>query len=271
MNLGLKDRVAFVAGASSGLGLAIATELAREGCRVALCSRNEARITAAAKAVREAAGVDQNRLLPLVCDVTDEAQIESSLRRTAEHFGGLNILVTNAGGPPAGFIDDFDADQWRKGIELNLISTINLCRHALPHLRRAAEVDDALARILMVTSVSAKQPVPNLYLSNTARAGVQGFAKSLAEELGPTGITVNTVLPGYTRTERLGELADAIEARSGKTKEEIEAGWSESTALKRLGEPEEFAAAVTFLASARAAYITGIAFPVEGGRVKHLL
>jgi 3-oxoacyl-[acyl-carrier protein] reductase len=123
----------------------------------------------------------------------------------------------------------------------------------------------------MITSVSAKQPIPNLYLSNVARAGVQGFAKSLSEELGPEGITVNTILPGYTRTERLGDLAASIRQRTGKSVEAVEADWAAANALKRIAEPEEFAAAVTFLVSARAAYITGIAMPVDGGRVKHLL
>ena len=271
MDLGLKDRVAFVAGASSGLGLAVAVRLAREGCRVALCSRDAARIEEAAERVRRQAGRPASHVLPLVCDVLDEAQIEAAIARTVGQFGELHILVTNAGGPPTGKIDDFDADAWRHGLELNLVSTINLCRHALPALRRAARAAEPLARILMITSVSAKQPIPNLYLSNTARAGVQGFAKSLSEELGPEGITVNTLLPGYTRTDRLKDFIDEIQQHDDRSTEEIEAGWAEANALKRLGEPEEFAAAAAFLASRPAAYITGIALPVDGGRVKHLL
>lgn len=271
MDLGLKDRVAFVAGASSGLGLAVAAELAREGCRVALCARSAERIEAAADRIARETGTAADRLLPLACDVTDEAQIRAAIDRTAGRFGALHLLVTNAGGPPAGFVDDFDADQWRAALELNLISTVNLCRHALPHLRAAARGDDGLARILMITSVSAKQPVPNLYLSNAARAGVQGFAKSLAEELGPAGITVNTILPGYTRTERLAGLAEATRQRTGQSTDEVERGWADAAALKRLAEPSEFAAAAAFLLSARASYITGVALPVDGGRVKHLL
>jgi 3-oxoacyl-[acyl-carrier protein] reductase len=237
---------------------------------VAICSRDEARIQEAAGQVAQAGGVSADRVLPLICDVTDEAQVEAALAQTAEHFGSLHILITNAGGPPTGFIDDFDAGQWRSGLELNLMSTINLCRHALPHLRRAAAADGH-ARILMITSVAAKQPVPNLYLSNTARAGVQGFAKTLSEEVGADGITVNTILPGFTRTDRLTHFIEEIQAHSDKTKAEIEAGWAEANALKRIGEPDEFAAAAAFLVSAPAAYITGIAFPVDGGRIKHLL
>ena len=269
MDLGLTDRVAFVAGASSGLGEAAAAELAREGARVAICSRSEGRIEAAARRIGEAAGVEAERVLPLVCDVRDEAAIEAALGRTLEHFGGLHVLVTNAGGPPPGTVEDFDAEAWREALELNLLSTINLCRHALPHLRRAAG-EDGLGRIIMVTSVSAKQPIPNLYLSNVARAGVQGFAKSLAEEVGPDGITVNTILPGYTRTERLEGLAASIQERTGQSADEVEAAWAAKTALKRVGRPEEFAAALTFLASARASFVTGVALPVDGGQVKGL-
>ena len=269
MDLGLENRIAFIAGASAGLGWAVAERLAREGCRVAVCSRDEERITQAAERISEAAGVEGDRLLPIVCDVTQEDQIEAAIGRTADHFGELNILVTNAGGPPAGFIGDFDAEAWRAALDLNLMSTINLCRIALPHLRKAAK--EGLARIVMVTSISAKQPIPNLYLSNTARAGVQGFAKSLSEEVGEEGITVNTILPGYTRTRRLNDLAEDAARRTGQDQAEIEAGWAENNALKRLGEPEEFAEAVAFLVSERAAYITGAALPVDGGRSKHLL
>lgn len=269
MDLGLTDRTAFVAGASSGLGRAVAERLVREGCRVALCSRSESRITKAAEHIQRTTGCTEEQLLPMTCDVTEEQQVAEAIGRTAEHFGGLHVLITNAGGPPAGFIDDFEAADWRAALELNLMSTINLCRHALPHLRQAAK--EGLARILMVTSVSAKQPIPNLYLSNTARAGVQGFAKSLSEEVGPEGITVNTILPGYTQTQRLEELAVSEAERTGRSKADIEDGWAENNALKRLGEPAEFAETAAFLVSERAAYITGVALPVDGGRVKHLL
>jgi len=164
---------------------------------------------------------------------------------------------------------NFDADGWRKGLEMNLVSTINRCRHALPFLRAAA-VRDGHARILMVTSIAAKQPIQTLYISNTARAGVQGFAKTLSEEVGVYGITVNTLLPGFTRTARLQHLVEDIQARTGKTAEEVEAGWAEAAALRRLAEPEEFAAAVAFLAGKPAAFITGIALPIDGGYSKHV-
>lgn len=269
MDFGLDGKVAFVAGASTGLGFAAARELALEGCSVGICSRSEDRIREAAAAISASVG-DERRVLPLRCDVTNDEAIRAALDRTIASFGALNVLVTNAGGPPAGLVDDFDADDWRGAIELNLMSTINMTRHALPHLRAAA-ASSGHARIIMITSVSVKQPIPNLYLSNVARAGIHGFAKTLAEELGPAGITVNCLLPGYTRTNRLEELARDARTRTGKSLDEIESGWASASALGRLGEPGEFAAAVAFLASSRAAFITGVSLPVDGGRVKHLL
>ena len=271
MDLGLRDRVAFVAGASSGLGYATAAAFAMEGCKVAICSRNKARIEDAAARIRKECDVKHDTILPVVCDVTNEEAIRSTYVTVSEALGGLNILVTNAGGPPAGYIDDFSSGQWRDALELNLMSTINLTRYALPFLKEAAAGKDALARILMITSVSARQPIPNLYLSNTARAGVQGFAKSLSEEVGPLGITVNTIMPGFTKTERLGELAEAVQKRTGQSLEEIEASWADANALKRMGDPAEFAAVATFLVSKPAGYVTGIGMVVDGGRVKHIV
>lgn len=234
---------------------------------MALCARSTDHIVEAAE--RLPGGLVSN--LPITCDVRSEDQIAAAIAETVARFGRLNILVTNAGGPPSGFVGDFSADDWREALELNLLSTINLCRHALPHLRSAAAEAEGYARILMITSISAKQPIPNLYLSNATRAGVQGFAKSLAEELGPEGITVNTILPGYTRTERLADLAASIHDRTGQSREEIEAGWGAAAALKRIGDAEEFAAVAAFLVSARASYVSGAAIPVDGGRAKGLL
>lgn len=270
MDFGLEHRTAFVAGASRGLGQAAALELVQEGCRVAICSRDEARVTEAANEICAEADVSSDHVLPLVCDVTDEAAVEEAIEETVDTFGALHVLVTNAGGPPSGTAAEVDLEAYREAVELNLMSTISLCEAALPHLRTAAETDDH-ARIIMVTSVSAKQPIPSLALSNTARAGVQGYAKSLAEDVGPEEITVNTVLPGYTRTGRLEDLADDIQEETGQSYEEVEAEWADQNALPRIGEPEEFAATVAFLASARAAYVTGVALPVDGGRSKHLL
>jgi len=270
MDLGIKDHVAFVAGASSGLGRAVARELLLEGARVAICSRDRSRIDAAADWLVAETGVDRSRILPVTCDVTSEDDIRAAIQETTTHFGALHLLVTNSGGPPTGQIDDLESDAWRNALELNLISTINLSRAALPALREAAS-SDGHASILMVTSLSAKQPIPSLYLSNVARAGVQGFAKSLSEEIGHEGITVNSILPGYTRTDRLSHLSESLNERTGEPVEAIEAGWAANSALKRIGTEAEFAAAATFLLSRRAAYITGVALVVDGGAVKSLL
>lgn len=269
MDLGLKGTTAFVAGASAGLGYASAAALAAEGCRLAICSRSRERIDSAAKTLQDEYDAD---VLPLVCDVTDEPQIQSAMDTIADAFdGSLSILVTNARGPRSGHVGDFDADDWREALDLNLVSTINLCRHALPLVREAAGREGGLGRILMITSFVAKEPLPNLYLSNVSRAGVQGFAKSLSEELGPEGITVNTLLPGYTTTERLVELAEATKTQTGRSIDEIYASWAEATALKRLASPQELGAVVAFLAGRRAAYMTGLGLPVDGGRIKALM
>ena len=270
MDLGLNQSAAFVAGASSGLGRAIAKQLLMEGCRVAICSRSQGRVDMARDWLLSETNVAPDQVLAIACDVTQESQIISALDKAESTFGHLNLLVTNAGGPPTGQIDDLSSDAWRDAIELNLMSTINLSRHGLPVLKRARERGDH-ASILMITSLSAKQPIPSLYLSNVSRAGVQGFAKSLSEEVGAVGITVNTILPGYTRTDRLSHLSESLNAQTGRAIEEIEAGWAANSALKRIGTEEEFASASAFLLSNRATFITGVALVVDGGAVKSLL
>lgn len=271
MDLGLKGRSAFVAGASSGLGKAVAARLLLEGARVAVCSRSADRIRASADELRTSTSCSADAVLALECDVTDDDGVRSAVETAADHFGGLDLMVTNAGGPPAGTVDDFDESDWRNALDLNLMSTINLSRAALPHLRRSASKGEPPVSILMISSLSAKQPVPGLYLSNVSRAGVQGFAKSLSEDVGPEGITVNTILPGYTRTDRLTHLSEHLSERGGRSIEEVEAGWAEGSALRRIGTEDEFAAAAVFLLSRPAAFITGIALPVDGGAIKSLL
>ncbi|MDA0377962.1 MAG: SDR family oxidoreductase [Bacteroidetes bacterium] len=270
MDLRMQDARAFVAGASSGLGRAIARQLLMEGCRVAICSRTADRIESARDWLLRETGCPPHHVLALTCDVTQESSVLEALAAAAGHFGGLDLVVTNAGGPRTGQIDDLSAEDWRGGIELNLMSTINLCRAALSHLR-AARRQERHASILMISSLSAKQPIMSLYLSNVARAGVQGFAKSLSEELGAEGITVNSILPGYTRTDRLSHLSESLNERTGRSIEDIEAGWAANSALKRIGTEDEFAAAATFLLSPRAGFITGQALVVDGGAVKSLL
>lgn len=268
MDLGLDGKSAFVAGASGGLGFAVAYALAREGCNVTICSRNEEGINTAAESIMNKS--TPGKIFPRVCDVTQISQIRSAMEQSVERFGHMHILLTNAGGPKTGMIDDYNEEDWKSGMALNLLSTINMCQVALPHLRKAAH-EDGHARILMLTSIAAKQPIPSLYLSNTSRAGVHGFAKTLSEEVGKDGITVNTLLPGFTRTERLGHLIDFLVEQRGMTAEEVEAEWASQAALNRLGEPWEFAAVATFLASKPAGFITGVALPIDGGYSKHIL
>ena len=270
MDLGLQGKTAFIAGASSGLGLAVAVAFAREGCNVVICSRDETRINEAKESILAKTSAESQTILPITCDVTRESNVRDAIQKTTDTYGRLHVLLTNAGGPNTGQIEDFSEEDWKAGLQLNLVSTINLCRYALPSLRQAAHQDQH-ARILMITSIAAKQPIGSLYLSNTSRAGVQGFAKTLSEEVGCEGITVNTLLPGFTRTERLKHLVDYMTEHQGKTAQEVEQGWASQASLNRLGEPWEFAAVATFLASKQAGFITGIALPIDGGFSKHVL
>jgi len=262
MDLLLKGRVAAVAAASKGLGKAVAQELAAEGALVAICSRDPERIHKAATAIAEATG---SQVLPIVADVTTKAGCEDFIARTVAHFGRLDILVTNAGGPPPGPADGFSDEQWQEALQLNLLSTVRLVTAALPHLRKSDQ-----GRVIAMTSVSAKQPLDNLVLSNAARAGVLGYIKSLANELGHTGITFNALLPGWTRTERVEELLAARARQRGVSIEEAAADILATIPARRMGTVAEFAAAAAFLASGRASYINGVALQVDGGRVQSL-
>jgi 3-oxoacyl-[acyl-carrier protein] reductase len=257
MNLGLKGKVAIVAAASSGLGKATALALATEGAQVAVSARREVELNAAAEEIRRATDAT---VLPVVADVTDFEQVRQLVSQTSRILGSVDILVANAGGPPAGFFDDFDAEHYRSALELNLISTINLCREAVPHMR-----ERGWGRIVAITSIAAKQPVENLILSNTARAGVLGFMKSLSQQVAEQGITVNTVCPGYHLTERLKTLAAGMAQRAGVSVEDIYARWSGSTPMKRIGDPSEFASVVAFLCSTQASYLTGTVIQIDGG------
>ena len=263
MDLGLKGKVAAVAAASSGLGKASALELAREGAHVAICARNEERLFQAAEDIRAATG---NDVFPVVADVTAPDDARRFIQTTVERFGGLDILVTNAGGPPAGTFEDFDEKDWLDAFNLNFLSTQRLIRAALPHLKKSSS-----GRIIAITSVSAKQVLPNLILSNAVRAGVHGLLKTLSQELGPTGITVNAVCPGPILTERLMNLFRRNAETQGISLEEAQAGWVRQIPLGRLGRPEEFGAVVAFLASERASFVNGVLLQVDGGMVKAIM
>lgn len=256
MDLQLTDKVAVVAAASKGLGRAVAMGLAREGAKVAILSRDTERIESAAEEIRSQTGAE---VLPLVTDVRDRDDIDAAIAATVQRFGGLDILVTNAGGPPAGSFETVDDDAFVSAIELNLLSTIRLCRAAVPHMRGKG------GSIVTITSISVKQPLQDLILSNTARAGVLGLVKSMANELGKYNIRVNNVGPGPTRTDRIIDLARSRAERDNIPLDQALGYSAAGIPLGRLGEPEEFANVVVFLSSPAASYVTGQTVLVDGG------
>lgn len=262
MDLGLQGRVAFVAAASRGLGAAIAEALAAEGVQVACCARS-AGIHERAKELAARFGVET---LGVEADVSVPANVESAIADAQARFGKVDILVTNAGGPPPGPFESHSADAWQRAVELNLHSVVNLVRAALPGMK-----ERRWGRILNVTSIAVKQPVDGLILSNSVRAAVTGFARTLANEVAAFNITVNNLLPGYTRTERLEQLAAANAKSKGTTREAAFAQWEQQIPMGRVGEPAEFAALAAFLASDRASYITAQSIAVDGGWVRGLL
>jgi 3-oxoacyl-[acyl-carrier protein] reductase len=259
VNLGLDGKAALVCGASRGLGRAIAAELAAEGASLALCSRDPERLAAAASEL----GAD---VLAVPADLAVAGEPTRVVEAVVERFGKLDVLVANTGGPPAGTHDTLSLEDWDRATALLLRSVVELTTAALPGMKKRG-----WGRILAVTSVAVKQPVDNLILSNSLRAAVTGYAKTLAREVAPHGITVNTILPGYTATERVTELNRANAEREGVDLEEVQARLEASIPLGRLAEPEEFAALAAFLASERASYITGGAFAVDGGWLRGLL
>jgi 3-oxoacyl-[acyl-carrier protein] reductase len=262
MDLGIKDRVALVAAASKGLGFAAARELALEGARVFLCSRDERRASEAAHRIHEETGAS---VAGIGADVTDDQSVERFVNLSLDRAGRIDILITNAGGPPAANFGQADIDMFRNAFELNALSAIRLAKLVLPGM-----VEQKWGRIINITSVSAKQPIDGLILSNTVRAGLTGWAKTVATEVASDNITVNNVAPGYTLTERQEELAEARSKALGKSKDEIIETWATQGPIRRIGKPEEIAAAIAFLASERASYITGVTLQVDGGWVRGL-
>jgi len=263
MDLELKDKRALVSGSSRGLGYATALALAKEGCKVAINGRDEAKIKAVAEKMSKESGT---QVIGLAGDVSEIGVPEKLIRQTVEAFGGLDILITNAGGPPPGSIDSLDEAAWQKGVDLCLMAHVRLIKAALPYLRKSQA-----ASILTITSYSVKQPIANLLLSNSIRSATIGLTKSLALELGKEGIRVNSILPGWTETERVTELMTARATANKSTVEEETRKQSEQSPLGRLGQPEEFANAAAFLASPAASYITGVMLNVDGGMYKGTL
>lgn len=260
MDLGLKDKRAFVAGSSRGLGFATALMLAREGCMVAINSRDEEKVKAAAEKITNETGT---QAYGAAGDVSDASTAEALIQSVVESLGGLDILITNAGGPPAGSFEGFDEEAWQKAVDSSLMSHVRLIRAALPHLRKSSAPS-----VLTITSYTVKQPLPNLVLSNSVRAATVGLTKSLAMELGKENIRFNSIMPGWTMTERVQELM-AFRAKNNNTTVEDEI--SKQTGeipLGRVGQPQEFANAAAFLVSPAASFIHGVSLAVDGGITK---
>lgn len=260
--MGITGRVAIVAASSQGIGLATAEAFAAEGCRVAMCARNPQKLEAAAEKIRKQSRAE---VLTKVVDVTDAAAVQDFVAAVVEKFGSTDICVTNAGGPPAKGFLEASVEEWRKALDANFLSTVYFAREVIPHMKKKH-----WGRIITLTSISTKQPVPDLVLSNAARAAVVGLVKSLANEFGKDGILINNVAPGYTATDRLKELAHARSAAQNKSEEEVFASWASDSVVKRVGKAEEVADAIVWLASERASYITGQTILVEGGAYKGL-
>ncbi|MCB0462407.1 MAG: SDR family oxidoreductase [Flavobacteriaceae bacterium] len=254
MDLGLRNKVAFVAASSDGLGKAVAMELAKEGATVIINGRNKEKLEQTKKEIEHKCNT---KVLAISGDLSNDNKRNSVLNTLFKHHNKVDILVTNTGGPPSGKFENLSMDDWDNTYKLLLASTVALVKAVIPGMKQ-----QQFGRIIAITSQAVKQPVDNLILSNSVRASVAGLMKTLASELGEFNITVNNVMPGYTKTNRLLSLIESNPSFKSAIDE---------IPLKRFGNPEEFAAAVTFLASERASYITGTSLAVDGGWIKHIL
>src|SRR5206468_7440069 len=263
MDLGLRGKIALVTAASRGLGRAIAEALAAEGASLVICARGTEALEEAGAAImqRSAAEVEM-----VAADIATDQGIARVWQRARDRFGRVDVLVTNAGGPPSGPFESLEWSAWQEAVELTLRSAVELTRLVLPGMK-----ERRWGRILNVTSIAVKQPVDGLMLSNSLRAAVTGFARTLANEVARYGVTVNNILPGYTRTERVEQLNAATAAREGITVDDVSRRIEAQIPMRRLGEPEEFAALAAFLASEQAAYITAQSIAVDGGWIRSVL
>ncbi|HSM05667.1 MAG TPA: SDR family oxidoreductase [Longimicrobiales bacterium] len=263
MDLGIEGRVALVAASSKGLGRASAEALAAEGCDLVLCSRSAGPLEETRAAIEAASG---RKVVARPTDVADPEEVKALVELALDTFGRIDILVTNGGGPPPGTFEDHDLAAWRDASAATLESVVGLIQGALPGMK-----ERGWGRILNVTSIAVKQPVDGLMLSNALRAAVTGLGRTLANEVASLGITVNNLMPGYTRTDRLKHLAGHIAREEGVPEEAAYARWENQVPAGRIGEPREFGAVVAFLASEQAAYITGQSIAVDGGWIRSLL
>jgi 3-oxoacyl-[acyl-carrier protein] reductase len=263
MDLGLKDKRALITGSSRGLGYATALTLAREGCRVAVNSRSEENANAAAEKIASETGT---QAVGLAGDVSEVGVAEEVVKAAVQTLGGLDLLITNTGGPPAGAFESFDEATWQKAVDLSFMSHVRLIRSALPYLRKSSAPS-----VLTITSYVVKEPMLNLVLSNSIRAATVGLTKSLALELGGDGIRFNTILPGWTETERVQDLMAFRAKNNNTTIEEETAKQAAEIPLGRMGKPEEFANVAAFLLSPAASFVHGVALPVDGSIIRATL
>ena len=263
MDLGLTGKVALVCGSSKGLGKATAKCLAQEGADVILCSSSADNLEKARQDIQQ---VSTAGVTAMTANLSDHEDVGRLIDGLFDKFDHLDILVNNTGGPSPAQFEDLEIDSWREAYEAMFISAVMLTKSVLPGMKA-----QQWGRILNITSIAVKQPVENLILSNSIRAGITGFARTLANEVAPFGVTVNNILPGFTRTERLVSLAEEAAVRNGISTEEAYQAWIKDIPMNRLGEPEEFGSMVTFLASERASYVTGMSITVDGGWVRSLI
>lgn len=261
MELGLRGRVAIVSGASQGIGRATAAMLYREGCRVVIAARTEAALDKAAAEIRASSPAAQvGELLTVPCDMSVEVDVARLISRAVETFRGVDILVNNAGGPPLGRFEEHGDAAWRHAFDTNFMSVIWSVREALPYLKQSSQ-----ARVVNITSTAVREPIDGLILSNSIRLGTTGLAKTLSRELGPHGITVNNVAPGLTVTDRVRPLFEAQAKAEGRSPDDVRAERAARIPTRRLGDPEDVAAMIVFLASAQARQVTGQTILVDGG------
>ena len=260
MDLGLKDKVVLVAASTSGIGRSVAEAFARERAKVVICGRDEARI---ADVVGKIKGVTGTEVVGIAVDLTSAESIENLVFEAGKQLGPIEILVNNAGHPPEGGYFQLTDDDWWEGFQLSFMSMVMLLRNVVPGMK-ARE----WGRIINIASAGARQPMDGLLVSNALRAGVLGFSKSIAQEFAPYNITVNTVLPGYTETQRLADMASERAGFKKTTPQEIVKQWQEQVPMGRLAKPSEIASLVAFLASQPAGYITGQAVAADGGWIK---
>ena len=260
MDLGLNDRVVLVTGASAGIGLATADSFRKEGARVAICSRDEAKL---ALAVRQLDPARSGAVLAVPCDLTQPAGAAALVERVLREWGQVDVLVNNVGGPPPGNFAAADDVAWHKAVELTLMSAVRVTRQVLPGMQR-----QRWGRIVNVSSYSVKQPIEGMLLSNSIRLAVLGWAKTLANEVAADNVLVNTVCPGWTRTQRVKDIVEDRARKAATDGSSIEDGIARGIPLRRLAEANEIADVIVFLASARASYVTGTALQVDGGTVQ---